>query len=227
MDLLKGMLQINPESRLSADEALTSPLFKEGAVKEMNKFSSVEDLDSQLRKFKEKFRKKNRKEEDTNNSMHFNIHPDMQHGIATYRELSENQSNGSNQYIHSIDHSANEGDNKSAKVSSKGSSKGNLAAGKKDGLSMYKYTLISKAHGNIADAFDDDEKDTGNRSFEDRSPSKGRLDKPEGSSLTRLEVDQTKSSKNNALKKLHNQVINKDPKSKFAAEDEEMMEDDD
>lgn len=46
MDLLKGMLQINPESRLSADEALTSPLFQEGAVKEMNKFSSVEDLDT-------------------------------------------------------------------------------------------------------------------------------------------------------------------------------------
>lgn len=218
MDLLRGMLDLDPQKRLSAEEALESGIFLEGAIKEINKFSSVEDLDAQLRKFKDKFRKRNRKDDEEDQSLHFNIHPDMQNGIATYRDLSENQSNGSNQYIHSIDASgANTPENKSGRGSSKGS-RGNLGPGGKQASSMLKYTLMSTAQGNISDA-----RDAMNRSFEDRSLSRERKDKAE---FDKLGVDGHKTSQSKVLKKLTDQVMKGKRKAVPKEEEEMMMEDD-
>jgi len=100
LDLLKGMLQLQPSKRLSAQEAINSPVFQAGGISDLNKYTSCEDLDTQLRKFKEKFRK--RDQQGTTDSLHFNTHPDQHNGIDTYQNLSE-QSMGSNKYVNSID----------------------------------------------------------------------------------------------------------------------------
>lgn len=225
MDLLKGMLSLNPSKRLSAEEALTNPLFVEGAIKDMNKFSSVDDLDAELRKFQQKFRIRNRKQGDEDHSLQFNMHPDQQNGTATYRELSENQSNGSNHYIHSIDASgANTPENKSAKSGSKG----NLGTGNaKQNLSMYKYTLLSTAQGNISDIYSPSNREPMNKSFEDRSPSREAIQRKDSDqTMSKLGVDSNSTSQSKALKKLHQKVI-KPNRERFSAEDAgEFMEED-
>lgn len=147
IELIKGMLELDPHERLSAEEALKSPVFQEGSIGDFSKFTSVEDLDAQLRKFKEKFKKRAKNADD---SLFFNTHPDMQYGIDTYRNLSENQSTGSNQYINSIDNSGiNTPDNKSEKG---GSSKALNETKGKSSVNMYKYTLRSTAQGNMIDS---------------------------------------------------------------------------
>lgn len=143
IDLLKSMLAVEPEKRISAQEALKSQVFVEGSIGDFSKFTSVEDLDTQLKKFKQKFLTKKKGTED---SLHFNTHPDMQHGCDTYQNLSENQSTGSNQYIHSID-----GANTPDKQSVNGGSKGKLDGDKKKSSNMYKFTLKANAQGNMID----------------------------------------------------------------------------
>lgn len=214
MDLLKGMLHLDPAKRLSAEEALKSQVFVEGGIKDINKYTSCEDLDAQLRKFKDKFHKMDKAATD---SMHFNTHPDMQNGIATYRDLSENQSNGSNNYIHSIDNSgANTPDNKSAK----GSSKGNLDKAKQ-GPSMYKYTLMSNAPGTTMDNMYEKRSSSKDQGLTQTSSMEGTT-KP---SLSKMASMDTKSN-NPKQKKIAKQLFEKGSKSRFAEEAEEMMVDD-
>jgi serine/threonine protein kinase len=151
LELLKAMLHLDPSKRLSAEQALKSPVFEEGSIGDFGKYTSVEDLDAQLRKFKDKFKRRGK---NTDDSLHFNTHPDMQNGIATYQNLSENQSTGSNQFIKSIDYSgANSPDNKSGKG---GSVKARNDAGINK-MSMYKQMLLSNTQGNISEAYDNRE----------------------------------------------------------------------
>ena len=218
MQLLRGMLEMDPKKRLSAEEALKSPIFEEGAIKDINKFSSVEDLDSQLRKFKDKFKKRSKKGDQS--SMQFNTHPDMQNGIQTYANLSENQSTGSNRNIFSIDNSgANTPENKSAK----GSSRGNLADPKKN-QSMLKYTLMSSAQGNMIEGFT---KGGENKSFDDKQRSSSREDlaEPKRASLSKMASADAKNDSN--FKELTDKFLEPPNKSKFADTEEDFIEEDD
>ena len=125
MDLLRGMLEMDPEKRYDAQQALDTPLFQEGAFKDIDKYKSIDDIDTQLRKFKDKFISKNKKPDEFESSMQFNMNPELQNGVSTLNELSQNQSNnGSNNYIFSIDNSANGSDKNLSGDSANGSKKG-------------------------------------------------------------------------------------------------------
>ena len=157
--LLRGMLERDPQKRLSADDIVEDGYFEElsKSIPKSKKFASVESLDTMLQKFKDKF--KNKKEIE-NTSMSFNIHPDMQNGTNTYGNLSENPNNGSNRDIKSIDNSVKDhSDNESSKPKETKNVNNNKA---RDNYNLRIQTLKQATHTNakidmLDDMYSDDE----------------------------------------------------------------------
>lgn len=114
LDLLRGMLEIDPKKRFSAGQSLESPVFAEEVAAQVKKYTSVEDLDSCLRKFKKKFETRVRNSGADGSTPAYNARPDMAAGTSTYQNLDNTGtgsggSTGSNGFIQSIDYNGSNG----------------------------------------------------------------------------------------------------------------------